>query len=265
MARAVSLGLLEVSPDGGLRVPRILPLELGENQGLFKEAAEVLYRLWWEGVEPSTEEQGLEIHRLALEGKVEEIAGEIAYRLTNYWIKYSRYQEAIQICQQTIGLVADYRLLHNLANAELYLGEVEQASKDYQQALVNCPVADEEARATIIHNLGHLKSKTGDIPAALTLYEQSLKITEGIGDLQGKAKTLHEMGSLKADTGDIPAALTLWKALVTCRVRQQLYMNWEGSKPILEIFPLRSLFLKEPCNLMNALVTCRAKPLLYNV
>lgn len=44
--RAVALGLLEVSPDTSLRVPRILPLKLPEDaETLHKQATEVLYRL----------------------------------------------------------------------------------------------------------------------------------------------------------------------------------------------------------------------------
>jgi len=44
--RAIALGLLEVSPDSSLRVPRILSLNLPEDsEGLHRQAAEVLYRL----------------------------------------------------------------------------------------------------------------------------------------------------------------------------------------------------------------------------
>ncbi|NES23244.1 MAG: tetratricopeptide repeat protein, partial [Symploca sp. SIO3E6] len=207
LARAVSLGLLAVSPDGGLRVPRILPLELGENQGLFKEAAEVLYRLWRE----EGEDEQLEIHRLAMRGKVEKIAIEVAHRLTSHWIKRSRYRETVELCQKTLGTVTDYRLVHNLAFAEHQLGEVEQASQDYQQALAICPTADEKEKSAIIHNLGSLKANTGDIPGAIALYEQSLEIKESIGDLQGKAATLHQRGILKTNTGDIAGAIALYE------------------------------------------------------
>lgn len=51
ISRAVALGLLEVSHDEALRVPRILPVQLPEDgEALHKQAAEVLYRLWWEEV-----------------------------------------------------------------------------------------------------------------------------------------------------------------------------------------------------------------------
>jgi hypothetical protein len=48
--RAVALGLLEVSHDQSLRVPRILPVKLFDATSLSLQAAQVLYRLWWERV-----------------------------------------------------------------------------------------------------------------------------------------------------------------------------------------------------------------------
>lgn len=77
--RAEILGLLEVTLTNNTerlyRVPRILsPLLFPENpkgEELYKQAAQILYCLWWEA-ESSTEAQKLEeIHRLALLGKDE--------------------------------------------------------------------------------------------------------------------------------------------------------------------------------------------------
>jgi hypothetical protein len=68
------VGVLEVSPDESLRVPRILPLKLPEDaETLHRQAAEVLYRLWWKDAEKISEEQELQILNLALEGKAENI------------------------------------------------------------------------------------------------------------------------------------------------------------------------------------------------
>ncbi|MBD3557967.1 CHAT domain-containing protein [Planktothrix sp. FACHB-1355] len=214
--RAVALGLLEVSPDASLRVPRILPLKLPENgESLNRLAAEVLYRLWWEESETSTEEQRLEIHRLALRGNVENIAVEMAATLARYWKNRSRFREAVQLCKSTLEIAENYRILHELARSQQELGEVIQAKIYYQQALDNCLAEDETEKAAIIHNLGYLKANTGDIAGAIALYEQSLTITEGIGDIQTKAATLHELGRLKANTGDIAGAIALYEQSLT--------------------------------------------------
>ncbi len=246
--RAVALGLLEVSPDESLRVPRILeknltpqppslpgkgekergkgenvssftpaedaqqggnrennssfsPLLVGEGLGerLYQQAAEVLYRLWWQEAETSTEEQGLEIHRLALRGKVEKIAVEIAATLAWRWINQSRYREAVELCEATLEITQDYRVLNRLACSEKVLGEVGKAQTYYQQALDSCPQDDETEKAAIIHNLAILKANTGQIEQAIALFQQSLEIKERIGDAQGKAATLAMLGQLLAD------------------------------------------------------------------
>jgi tetratricopeptide (TPR) repeat protein len=219
--RAVALGLLEVSPDKSLRVPRILPLRLGEDENLtegfdvtslYQQAAEVLYCLWWEGGKLAEDEQKtLEIHRLALRGKVEKIAVEIAFHLANYWTNRSRFREAVQLCQSTLEISKDYRIWHELGRSEESLGGVANAKQDYQKALDICPSDDEKEKAAILHNLASLQAKQGQIEEAITLYEQSLAIEEAIGNILGKAVTLHELGSLKAKQGQIEEAITLFQ------------------------------------------------------
>jgi tetratricopeptide (TPR) repeat protein len=212
ISRAVALGLLEVSHDEALRVPRILPVQLSEDgEALHKQAAEVLYRLWWEEAETATEEQALEIHRLALRGKVDKIAVEIAGRLARHWRNQSRFREAVKLCKSTLEIAKNYLLLHALARCEQQLGEVSKAQEHYQQALDSCLVEDEKEKIAIIHNLGYLKANTGKINEAIALFEQSLALTEQIHDVRGLAATLHEMGRLKANTGNINEAIAFFE------------------------------------------------------
>jgi tetratricopeptide (TPR) repeat protein len=208
--RAVALGLLEVRPDESLRVSRILPLQLpADAETLHQQAAEVLYRLWWEEEETSTEEQVREIHRLALSGKVEKIAVEIAKALSWQWINTSRFWEAVKTCQDTLEVFQDYRILHALARSEQELGDIQLAQEHYQQALSKCPPADESQKATIIHNLASIYADTGNLEQAIALYQQSLDLNEQMGNLQGKAATLHQLAIIYANTGDIAQAIAL--------------------------------------------------------
>jgi tetratricopeptide (TPR) repeat protein len=170
----------------------------------------VLYCLWWEGGK-STEEQALEVHRLALRGKVKQIAVEIAFHLANYWTNLSRFWEVVQLCQSTLEISEDYRIWNELGRSEESLGVVAKAKQDYQQALDICPPDDEKEKAAIIHNLASLQAKQGQIKEALALYEQSLAIEETIGNILGKAVTLHELGSLKANQGQINEAIALFQ------------------------------------------------------
>jgi tetratricopeptide (TPR) repeat protein len=206
--RAVALGLLEVSPDESLRVPRILPLKLPEDaEILHKQAADILYRLWWD--EAKTEERFQEIHRLALRGKAGKIAVEIANALTKLLNNQSRFREAVQLCKLTLEFTEDYRIVHHLAQSEQQLGELGEALTHYQQALVNCPQEDEKEKAAIIHNLGYLKVDQGQIEEALTLFKESLALNEDIGNVQGKAVIFHELGRLKTNQGKIEEAIAL--------------------------------------------------------
>ena len=123
--RAVALGLLEVSPDESLRVPRILPLncskslldlhktstvirnqeqpepciphlQLSEEEvTLHKQAAKILYRLWFEEAESLTQEQRDEIYCLAYHGQEMEIAQKLRDNSAGFvtWIYMSNVEE----------------------------------------------------------------------------------------------------------------------------------------------------------------------------
>ncbi|BAY82380.1 TPR repeat-containing protein [Calothrix parasitica NIES-267] len=210
--KAIALGLLEVSPDGSVRVPRILPLELsGDVESLSKKAAQVLYRLWWEEKETSTEEEKLEIHRLSLLGRETEIAVGIASVLVIFWNNRSRFKEAITLCKSTLNITEDYRILHQLARSEEGLGDLELAEQHYQQALELCSQEDEKEKTTIIHNFAGICKKLGNIDYALTLYQQSSKLSENIGYLQVKAASLHQIAGIYAQLSNMDKAIDFYR------------------------------------------------------
>ena len=211
--RAVALGLLEVSPDESLRVPRILPLTLSTHvETLYQQAAEVLYRLWWKQGETRTEEEVLEIHRLALLGKKGEIASKVGAILASNLKAKSRFREALHLCKETLNFVENYHILHQLARSEEQLGEIEQAKQHYQKALEICPTADEKTKAVIIHNLAGIYANTGEIEDAITLYHESLQLQKSIGNLQATGATFRELGRIYyAKIGKIEEAIFLYQ------------------------------------------------------
>jgi tetratricopeptide (TPR) repeat protein len=216
--RGRALGLIEVfeRPNAlpTYRVPRLLAelvVLLGDGEVLAKVGAEVLHRLWWESDYQYSEEQALEIHRLALVGKAGEIAVKIAYPTAMQWINKSRFWDAVKICRETLEIINDYRIFHQLAKAQHQLGEVEEATFYYQQALETCPAEDEQENSAIIHNLATLYMAQGEIDQAIALYQQSLELKEKIGDVQGKAATLHCLAMIYANQGEIDQAITLYQ------------------------------------------------------
>ncbi|AFY85073.1 tetratricopeptide repeat protein [Oscillatoria acuminata] len=217
ITRAISLGLLESiqsTPADGelLRVPRLLPLPVPENdEPLHRQAADLLYRIWWEESETPTEERLIEIHRLALVGKAGEVAAKIGHILSNTWIHQSRYKEALKMCQDTLAVVKDYRIFHQMGISEQQLGEVETASEHYQQALDLCPLEDKREKALIVHNLATFKAKQGEIDQAIALSTESMELFERIGStLEGKVATLHHLAGIKAKQGEIDEAIALY-------------------------------------------------------
>jgi tetratricopeptide (TPR) repeat protein len=66
-------------------------------------------------------------------------------------------------------------------------------------------------RASILHNLASIYDDQGKNKTAITLYQQSLEITEKIGDVQGKAATLHQLAMIYANQGEIDQAIALYK------------------------------------------------------
>jgi tetratricopeptide (TPR) repeat protein len=178
---------------------------------LAKVGAEVLHRLWWESDYQHSEEQALEIHRLALVGKAGEIAVKIADSITSNWNTKSRYRDVIQTCHETLKIAKDHKIFHRLARAERNTGLVEEAKQNYQAALNNCPDDDQFEKANILHGLGILSANQGEIDQAIALYQQSIEIEEKIGDVQGKANTLHQLAGIYANQGEINQAIALFQ------------------------------------------------------
>ncbi|MEJ6487077.1 tetratricopeptide repeat protein [Nostoc punctiforme UO1] len=221
--RAEILGLLEVTLTNNTerlyRVPRILSplLEFPENpkgEELYKQAAQILYRLWWEEAKTATEAQMLEIHRLAFLGKDEDIAGKIGNSLAGHFRNKSRFREAILLCKSTLEITKNHSVLKEIAYCEHQMGEVDRALNYYQQALNLCPAEDERELASIYHYLGILKADKGEVDEAIALYNQSLEITERIGYVQGKVATLHCLGHIYANKGEVEAAIALYNQVL---------------------------------------------------
>jgi tetratricopeptide (TPR) repeat protein len=258
--RAKAIGLLEVNGDL-YRVPKILVELLSPEftQEIYTTAARELYRVWWESDYNISEDEALEIHRLALLGDEKEIASKIAYALASEWRIVSRFRETVQICKLTIEVSLDYKVLKEFGFAEQNLGNVQQALDYYQQAISLCPDEDLNEKASISHYLGFIKKNLGEVEEALTLfrqskeiyenikddgnvavalhciaviyadqgqveqafslYQQSLEIKERIGNLQGKAATLHQMAIIYAQQGQVDQAIDLYQQSLEIKER----------------------------------------------
>ncbi len=239
--RAVALGLLEVSHDQALRVPRILPVQLaGDGEGLYKQAAEVLYRLWWEEVDraelrwiakipaifdypfnwvkvsqSTRDERVLEIHRLALQGREERIGVKTGLAIAKLGNYRNQWQTVCKICEDTLRITEDYRILNNLAIAEGHLGNVEKALESCHKALKLCPPEDEEEKASILSNLASIQAIQNNFDEAIYLYQRVLEFNIHKDDIGEIATQLNNIGTIKFNQGKLDEALDLYQQVLS--------------------------------------------------
>jgi tetratricopeptide (TPR) repeat protein len=219
--RLVGLSLVESATVYGTqqreyRVTRILEplleevLTVEEWQTSKKTATASIYKSWWEEAENCYEKQVWEIIRLAVATAEKSIAVTVGEVVAEYWVNSSRFVEALEICREILQLGENYRILGTIARAEVALGLVIEAIEHFQTALELCPEGDVEEKAATLYNMAGLKAQEGDIEGAITLYNQSLQISESINYVGGKASTLHQIAKLKAQEGDISGAITFY-------------------------------------------------------
>lgn len=84
-------------------------------------------------------------------------------------------------------------------HARLCLPEMLQAT--------SLPASDQKARSTLYYHLGFLYGHFGDLEGAMKMYQQSLEIDEGLGDLKGKSATLAMLGQVYVQKKAYPDAL----------------------------------------------------------
>ncbi len=181
-------------------------------------AARVLYKTRWEDDGQLNDAIALVTRELALAGGETDIAAAIVEWLCLRWIDRAAYRSVKDLCEDTLKYLEDYRVLHELARAEVVLGDTAEAEEHYRLALAVCPPVRPDSpnielsdRSALLHNLAGLRLTLGNPEKAMDLWQQSLEIEDQIGNLQGKAATLHEMAGVFADQGEIKRAMELWQ------------------------------------------------------
>nr|MDZ7997671.1 tetratricopeptide repeat protein [Aulosira sp. DedVER01a] len=191
-----------------------------EWQATQKEAVRKIHQAWWEESEQTTEAKAMEIVRLGLLAIEQEITTRIGAGIASHWMNNSRFVEAFDLCEQVLAVFTDYRILGTVAHAEKVLGLVQEAVTHYQKALDLCPEDDFQEKASILNNMAGVFAHQGEIPKAMTLWEQSLVISQQIYDVGGKASILNNMASVIAQQGEIPKAIALWEQ--SLQIKEQI-------------------------------------------
>ncbi|MEP0914159.1 tetratricopeptide repeat protein, partial [Leptolyngbya sp. GB1-A1] len=193
--RAVALGLLESIVSNSVplyRVPRLLAplLPLVEDDTLSTTATAALCEQWWEEAKDITEEQALELYRLAKLAQNLIVQDEVGVALADQWLEQGRYREAgllyeelVEIRKQRWGEehpdVANS--LNNLAYLYESQGRYGEAEPLYQQALQQLQqlLGPEHPQiASSLNNLAALYKAQGRYGEAEPLLQQALQLRQ---------------------------------------------------------------------------------------
>ncbi|MDO8689023.1 MAG: tetratricopeptide repeat protein, partial [Dehalococcoidia bacterium] len=82
----------------------------------------------------------------------------------------------------------------------------------YQESLaLTEQLGDQRGKSATLNNLAQIYSTRGDLDGALRLYQESLALKEQLGDIHGKATTLHNLAQVYSTRGDLDGALRLYQ------------------------------------------------------
>jgi tetratricopeptide (TPR) repeat protein len=131
------------------------------------------------------------------------------------------FQDALaQITDEPELLSIKASLLHELGVLYNGLGNSEEAIALYQQSLeLTERIGDFQGKAATLHQMAGIYANQGEVEQAIALFEQSIEIEERIGDVRGKAATLHQMAGIYANQGDVEKAIALYEQSIEIEER----------------------------------------------
>ena len=127
-------------------------------------------------------------------------------------------EQKIERAKALDGLIGDYREMprgerENRAFAEILkrqgdlrylLGEYDDARRMYEESLkISEEIGNKNGVSRSLHQLGNLAYLIGKYDEARKLYQQSLTIKEDLGDKSAVSSSLHQLGMLAQHTGGV--------------------------------------------------------------
>jgi tetratricopeptide (TPR) repeat protein len=188
LEQAVALGLLEIFPNGDVRVPRILPLETSVNEAIASQATRELYRVWYqEEIQTKglcTEEHIREIHRIALLAKDEVIVKDACTLLAFLWNTMGKFQSIIDLCEEALVVVKSQDLRISILNDEAIaynnMGQPQNAISTYQQIIELSKSTERQVlkEDAVLGNLGYSFLNLGQVTEAIKHLKRALELTQ---------------------------------------------------------------------------------------
>jgi tetratricopeptide (TPR) repeat protein len=222
LAQAVNVGLVEQSEEQGQAhyfVSSLLDTALaGELQDAEREvlqaaAAQTIHECWGE---TGTEAQRLEVVRLAITGKLANVAVEVGHRLAFTMRDQNRWAEAESLCQQILQVSADFRIFTTLAQVQQRLGKGEAAKAAIERAVSTTPPVEHisdalrRERALSFGAYADILEARGQLDEALRIRTQEqMPVYEQLGEVREIAITKGQIADILQARGQLDEALRI--------------------------------------------------------
>ena len=123
------------------------------------------------------------------------------------------------------GLIGDYRemqrgerenrafadVLRRQGDLRYLLGEYDDARRMYEESLkISEDIGNKNGVAAALHQIGMISQQIGSFDEARRMYDESLKVSREVGNKGGMAATLHQMGNLAYVIGDLNGARCMY-------------------------------------------------------
>ena len=150
----------------------------------------------------------VEVHRLAVAGRVAGIAREVGGRVGGVWLARSRFADVARLAGVTLTLGEDARALYQLGWARDATGDRTAALAAYDQALrLYRAAGDRGNEAATLSNIGEVYRGLGEPQRALEYYGQALPIRREVGDRAGEAVTRYNVAMIHHAQGELGRAV----------------------------------------------------------
>ena len=104
-----------------------------------------------------------------------------------------------------------------------HLGNFRVALPYFQQSLqISQEIGDKSGEGTTLNNISQIFQARGDYDTALRYLQQSLQIRQEIGDVAGLCATLFNMGHIHAQNNEINEAVSAWVTVYQLAKPRQL-------------------------------------------
>jgi tetratricopeptide (TPR) repeat protein len=142
-------------------------------------------------------------------------AGELVSVLTEHlhrWGFIDLVRELNEGTAETATGAVKAAALHNLGSVHIAQGRYDEAVTMYQESLkIKEELGDRSGIASTLGQLGNVHYVQSRYDEAVTMYRESLKISEELGNRSGIAITLHQLGMIHQQQGRYDEAVTMYR------------------------------------------------------